>query len=178
MTDRTMNKLFVSRNDKVCDFGGGETTGLSNARHRRRLSRQKTLLDNCKEKQFGLLCRGRKSEHISSSARYRCVSRAIYPYRFGFDLNKSEVKQRRRNTTTRESGPEAKEFITISDEEGSLGGEVTELIRRRDQSFLPVREENSAVTEVYLFVIVISFIYWEYSFIYRKIVNREGGGCI
>lgn len=41
MTDRTINELFASRNDKVCDFGGGEITGLSNARHRRRRSHQR-----------------------------------------------------------------------------------------------------------------------------------------
>lgn len=42
--------------------------------------------------------RRRKNECVSSDTRYRRMSRAIYPYRFGFDLNRGEVKRRRRNT--------------------------------------------------------------------------------
>lgn len=104
--------------------------------------------------------------HIEPAHAIGAWAETIYPYRFGSNLNKSEVKRRPKehNDTRIRSGSGGIHYH-IRRRRKSKRGDGGELIRRRDQSLLfPFGEIQLSPREFYLFIFLLFLflfvLYW------------------
>lgn len=160
MTDRTINELFVSRNDKVCDFGGSEITGLSSARHRRRHSHLTLLDNNCKEKEFELLRRGVEAERARAYIERRTLSvreSSDIPvsFRLWFKQERGKATPKEHNDTRIRSGSGEIHYHIQRRRKSKRGGDGINTTTNR--LFLFGKNQLSS-NSIYLLLLLLLFI--------------------